>query len=65
MKFKLLDQDRKPVHEGVAMRQKRPDVITWGNRAFVRDGETTLPSTQGGTVIVSYVEVDTFRIGGQ
>lgn len=65
MKFRLLDKDGETqVHEGIAMRTKKPDAISWGHRVFIRDGEVTEPAALGGAVIVKYREVDAFRIGG-
>lgn len=56
MKFRLLDKDGKEkVHEGVMMRLKPSQCVTWGDRAFVR--------TSIDDEVAIFREVDNFRIG--
>lgn len=56
MKFRLLDMAaRATVHEDIMPRQRAPQIVSWGSRAFIID------RVEAGVAI--YVEAETFRIG--
>lgn len=59
MRFKLIDKDAKPVHEGIAPIARRPEIMVWGHRAFLWDYNSG--ANQDEPV---YRETSVFKIGG-
>lgn len=59
MRFRLIDKNRKEqLHEGVMPSTSRPEIVTWGNRAFLFDYYTGEKQD-----IPVYVETSAYRIG--
>lgn len=60
MKFKLRDRDGKEIHEGIMATLKRPEIVTWGPRAFLYE-----ISTGPNHDLPVYRETTVFKIGGR
>lgn len=58
MKFKLLDNAGKDLHEGVMMSVKRPEIVTWGHRAFLFEYNSDEKQD-----VPVYRETSVFKIG--
>lgn len=58
MNFKLLDNSGKDLHEGVMAVMRRPEVVTWGHRAFIFEYNTGEKQD-----VPVYRETSVFKIG--